>query len=473
MRAQLSVAAVLALFAVAAYAAVPADKVTTLPNYQGKQFPAMYSGYLQAAPTRFLHYQLVFSTEVDPNIAPLVLWLNGGPGCSSLDGFFYEMGPFKFVSSYNATALPTLVDNPWAWTRAANMLFLEAPAGVGFSYGTTKADYNTNDNQTASDSHNALINFFALYPELALHEFYIAGESYAGVYVPSLVYSIFTAPNNNINLKGMLVGNGCTGNNFGACGPAGTEFAVNYLIGHGLYSEKLARQIRSVCTNLANPSLACNVLLDQMSKEVGHVNIYDYTAPCINSLTSAKLGFENEYALRRKYMGNRNHPLLQQDPVGGPDECIDGFFLTAYLTNPTVQQALHVRTDLGQWAICTGNITYTSNLDSVMPMYQTFIPHLRVLIYSGQNDVCVPYTASEEWTSGLGYPEAQSWRSWSYQDPESGFTTPAGYYTSYNVGKAGGSFAFATVTAAGHMVPQTAPPQGYAMITRFLARQDL
>ena len=162
---------------------------------------------------RLLHYWFVTAANATAN-TPLVLWMNGGPGCSSLDGFLYEMGPFQFSGAV-VSGLPQLVDNPNSWNKAAHMLYLEAPAFVGFSYSYTESDRNTNDNRTADDNFVALQQFFHGFPELAALDFYIAGESYAGIYVPTLANAIRVgneAGVSSINLVGFMVGNGCTGN---------------------------------------------------------------------------------------------------------------------------------------------------------------------------------------------------------------------------------------------------------------------
>lgn len=119
--------------------------------------------------------------------------MNGGPGCSSLDGFLYEHGPFRFDRSGTGNIFSsndTLRSNPYSWNKVANMIYLEAPAGVGYSYSNTTADYFTNDNKTAEDNYQFLINFFESYPEFAGNDFYIAGESYAGIY-GNLLFPIF------------------------------------------------------------------------------------------------------------------------------------------------------------------------------------------------------------------------------------------------------------------------------------------
>jgi serine carboxypeptidase-like clade 2 len=145
-----------------------------------------------------------------PKEKPLVLWLNGGPGCSSVGyGATQEIGPFLVDTNGNG-----LNFNPYAWNKEANMLFLESPVGVGFSYSNTSSDYQKlGDDFTARDAYTFLCNWFEKFPEHKENTFYIAGESYAGKYVPELAEVVYDNNNNNkkngssfhINLKGILV----------------------------------------------------------------------------------------------------------------------------------------------------------------------------------------------------------------------------------------------------------------------------
>ena len=113
-------------------AAVPADEITSLPGWTGPLPSRHYSGYFETAfngnGTRggFLHYWLTLS-EGNPATDPLVMWLQGGPGCSSLFGLLYENGQIVLTANTTADGLPTLTQNPYAWTKKANMLWLEQP----------------------------------------------------------------------------------------------------------------------------------------------------------------------------------------------------------------------------------------------------------------------------------------------------------------------------------------------------------
>ena len=172
----LGVVAALASAAAVAAQSGDADLITNLPGWTGAQ--NMYSGYVtvNASHNRNLFYWLVESAG-DPSNDPLVLWTNGGPGCSSLSGgLFSEFGPFR----PNADGSLTLTPNPWTWTQHANIIFLEQPAGVGFSWSADTSDYTTGDAQSAHDAYEFLLGFTARFPRYAGREIYISGESYGG-----------------------------------------------------------------------------------------------------------------------------------------------------------------------------------------------------------------------------------------------------------------------------------------------------
>jgi len=467
-----------------ASAAIPAHEITSLPGWKGALPTRQYSGYISVDDKhgRFLHYWLVLS-ENNPSTDPVVLWLNGGPGCSSLDGFFYEQGPFKFADpelSHGRLGdeVPALTYNPYSWNQISNMIFLEAPAGVGFSYSNTPSDYSTNDTQTANDNYQFLLSFFKSYPEFAANDFYITGESYAGIYVPTLVNTIRLGNNGGknplISLKGFAVGNGCIGNEVGSCSGEGLSILMEFLFGHGLFSQDTYAQMQQTCVDINNPTPQCEDILDQASDEVGDVNIYDIYQPCING------GFKSSTQVSRKPIGNLRSALHHKDGGDhskdsklrllmelltkfGPDECIDGIAASAYLNNDTVRAAIHVlpmNSTVGTWSVCTG-LDYDGDTDSLLPLYPTLISNYRTLIYNGDADACVPYSGSEQWTESLNITKSQGWRQWLVDDQV------AGYVTTYSLN----NFTFLTVKGAGHMVPEYAPPQAFAMFQRFLTNQ--
>ena len=185
---------------------IDADIVKSLPNYSYRG--RLYSGYLSVSTTKQFHYMFNLAHQ-DWENKPLVLWLNGGPGCSSLDGWSAENGPMQMDANGNFSL------NEYSWHKAANMLYIESPGDVGFSYIDSKLDYELeiNDDIAAEDNFKALLDFFSKFPTFKGKDFYISGESYAGIYVPMLAYKIINYNKDakssaKINLKGILVGNG-------------------------------------------------------------------------------------------------------------------------------------------------------------------------------------------------------------------------------------------------------------------------
>ncbi|URD81794.1 hypothetical protein MUK42_18818 [Musa troglodytarum] len=140
------------------------DLVVGLPGQPSTNFKH-YAGYVGASEHRSLFYWFFEAMEA-PATKPLVLWLNGGPGCSSVaGGAISEIGPFLVTDEGSGLRF-----NPYAWNK-----------GVGFSHSNSSSDAkNLNDQITAEDAHAFLLNWFLKYPDLKSQEFYIVGESYAG-----------------------------------------------------------------------------------------------------------------------------------------------------------------------------------------------------------------------------------------------------------------------------------------------------
>jgi len=273
-----------------AVAAPDADLVKSLPGWDAPLPSAMYSGFLKLPGTqKQLHYLLVEAEPpLDKATAPLVLWLNGGPGCSSLEGFFYEHGPlvvgdahappninFANDPSANLNATGKLFRNPWAWSRAASILYLEAPAGVGFSFSPVASEERNGDNGTAADNLAALEQFFLKFPEFKSNPFYVSGESYGGVYVPTLSQKIYQAGAAfGGNMSGYLVGNGVFDHTEAL--PTHAAFAA----GHGFLSTAFAAKVDAACGDYSKVTVKCTALLARVSAFEVDMNGYDAYRTC-------------------------------------------------------------------------------------------------------------------------------------------------------------------------------------------------
>jgi carboxypeptidase C (cathepsin A) len=462
------------LAATLATAAPASDLITSLPGWEGALPSAQYSGYLSISSTKHLHYWFV-EAESNPASAPVVLWLNGGPGCSSLDGFFYEHGPFEInPSNYSQLTL-----REYRWSSIANTLYIEAPVGVGFSYADRTTEYRITDDSAADDNRAAVEKFFELFPEYQQNNFFLSGESYAGIYVPTLAEAILEATEagtyTGAALKGLAVGNGCTGTELGICGSGdqGTYYEWAFLLGTAFVDQDLKDQINSACDweaaaqNTAGALNAqCKDLLTQASRSIGNVNMYNVYGDCVSGDSCS-----SDSGPRHKApLGSRFTPF-------GPQACIDSRSTSAYLNRDDVMEAIHVRDPGFCWTVCgtAPGWTYQSTRANLpRDTYPALIDNYRVLVFNGDWDACVPYTDNQAWTENMGYSVKDPWHLWTYTSSSGNAGQVAGYATTYSTGSSNpqSSFTFATVKGGRHEVPESAPAQAMELLSRFVNGED-
>lgn len=178
-----------ALFLSAVAANYLEDKVDDLPGMGEFNDFGFFSGYLDIKSSvlnfyssKHLHYVLAKSQR-DPENDPLIVWFNGGPGCSSMFGLLQEHGPY--VMEDNSTEFKV---NEWSWNKEASVLYIESPAGVGYSYCDSTRYCVSSDDSSSLDNLEAMLSFFKKFPEFQKNDLYLSGESYAGIYVPFLAW---------------------------------------------------------------------------------------------------------------------------------------------------------------------------------------------------------------------------------------------------------------------------------------------
>jgi len=187
---------------------------------------------------------------------------------------------------------------------------------------------------------------------------------------------------------------------------------VDFYHGHALFSDALYDQMVQTCDDFKTPpSEQCADLVNEMSKEIGRVNIYDIYTPCFNNLPPGS-------TFSRARNPVKELVLTKASDYFGPDECIDDHVESKYFDNPEVREAIHVASieKTGGWRTCTQKIDYNAFVASLLPLYRTLIQTYRALIFSGDVDACVPYIGTEQWTSGLGFPVKEGWRPWTVSD---------------------------------------------------------
>ncbi|XP_062156005.1 serine carboxypeptidase-like 45 isoform X1 [Alnus glutinosa] len=427
------------------------DRIIRLPGQPQVGFP-QYSGYVTVddKKQKALFYYFA-EAEVDPASKPLVLWLNGGPGCSSLGvGAFSENGPFRPSGE-------VLVRNQYSWNREANMLYLESPIGVGFSYATDTSSYEAvNDKITARDNLVFLQRWYERFPLYRNRSLFITGESYAGHYVPQLAELMLQFNKEKLfNLKGIALGNPVL------------EFATDlnsraeFFWSHGLISDSTYKLFTSVCNYSryvneyyrGNVSPICSRVMSQVSKETSRfVDKYDVTLDvCISSVFS------------------QSKHLSPQQVAETIDVCVEDETVN-YLNRRDVQIALHARlVGVRQWVVCSKILDYTM-LDLEIPtisivgkLVKAGIP---VLVYSGDQDSVIPLTGSRKLVHGLaeelGLKTSVPYRVWFEGQQVGGWTQVYGNILS-----------FATIRGASHEAPFSQPERSLVLFKSFLQGRPL
>ncbi|KAF3946665.1 hypothetical protein CMV_027094 [Castanea mollissima] len=131
--------------------------IETLPGYSGSLPFKLETGYIGVGDLDDVQLFYYFiESERSPRDDPLVLWLTGGPGCSAFSGLVYEIGPLSFDFDTSSRDSPTFKLNPFSWTKVANIIFVDAPVGTGFSYARSWEGYSITDTISAAQTYSFL-----------------------------------------------------------------------------------------------------------------------------------------------------------------------------------------------------------------------------------------------------------------------------------------------------------------------------
>ncbi len=420
-----------------ASAAPAGAQITDLPGSQGLDLPLMFSGYLPVSPTKHLFY-LHAQSQGDPATDPLLFWFTGGPGCSGLFGMITEMGPF----SVSATNFSQLEPNPYAWTTNANVVWLEQPCGVGFSYSSASqpaSDYTSGDTLAAADAYAFVKAFYAAYPEFGGRKMALTGESYAGKYVPMLAELLFDTPFPGLNFFGFMIGNPSFDPN-----PAAAARWWQFLANSGEASMETYQAAVVACNyTFASPqSPECSNLTSAMLSQISGINPYNVKATCEGPV------MPGGYCFTTEVLGERAPQQLGGQTVV---PCMNISSSVAYFQNPLVQRALHVLpgTAPAPWDACSSVLNYTQ-YGNTFAIFGKLKDHLHMLVYSGDLDSCVPGLVTQAAVESLGFERrGDDWSKWVVKD-ENGNPQVAGWqrvWSSPTVTPGEPLFAYLTVSA--------------------------
>ncbi|XP_065866227.1 serine carboxypeptidase-like [Euphorbia lathyris] len=366
---------------------------------------------------------------------PVVIWLTGGPGCSSELALFYENGPYHLSKNLS------LEWNEYGWDKGSNLIFVDQPTGTGFSYTTDASDLRHDENGVSNDLYDFLQAFFKKHPELVNNDFYITGESYAGHYIPAFASRVHKGNKNkeglHINLKGFAIGNGLT--NPAIQYNAYTDYALqNNLIGQSDYDyinqyiPSCEQQIKACGTNGTSTCESafetCTGIFNEVLNAAGNgLNYYDIRKQCEGSL------------------------------------CYDFSDMETFLNQKTVRDALGVGNL--EFVSCSSDV-YDAMERDWMRNLEAGIPDLledgiKVLIYAGEKDLICNWIGNSRWVNAMEWSGkkdfvAASNISFTVEGAEAGQL------------KTHGPLTFLKVYEAGHMVPMDQPKAALQMLKSWM-----
>lgn len=388
-----------------------------------------YSGYFTVNKTydsnQFFWY---FPAMVPDNKnAPVVVWLQGGPGASSLYGLFAENGPIRVRRD-------KFERRKYNWALSHHMIYIDSPVGTGFSFTNDSKGYCTDETQVGEQLYTTLIQFFQLFPELQQNKFFVTGESYGGKYVPALAYTIHKknpTAKLKINMKGIAIGNGLSD-------PEHQLVYGKYLYQIGLidfngakvfeqYENKTKTFIQQGKWDDAFESFDLLVNGDMINGKSIFTNLTGFN-------------FYFNYLHTKDYTQSEDFgPMLQKTAVRKMIHVGN----LPFNNGSVVEQ--HLKQDV---------------MKSVAPWISELLDHYYVVIYNGQLDIIVAYPLTVNYLRNLNFTGAEDYKTakryiWKVGGEVAGYVKQAGKLVEI------------LVRNAGHMVPGDQPKWALDLITRF------
>ncbi|KAI8835642.1 Alpha/Beta hydrolase protein [Chytriomyces cf. hyalinus JEL632] len=413
---------------------------------KAQQQPATFRDFFSSAP------KLHADTNKTP---PLIIWLQGGPGSSSMIGLFYEMGPLAIKPDL------TLIRSNVTWNEDASMLFIDNPVGVGYSNiwphlqqqskehsDSLNEDYRdgyvANQKGVAKDLVRFLEQFYEMFPEQRDAKLYLSGESYAGKYLPSFADGIIQhnkAQNETgklIPLHGMAIGNGLTD-------PiTQVQFHAPLALAWGLVSENQAKHIATIASEAVshaergawrNATLSRNALFAATKEYSGNMNMYDVRK---GSVQNAWVEMEKLLNLAhvKKALNVPNEIPFDKDPMVAEALFEDGMKSVKSVVEHLLSENQYTR---------------ESRLQN----------KFQVLLYQGQFDYRDGILGSTQWISSLNWPGREMFadavrRVWTLGGMTVGFVTEHA------------NLRRVEVMLAGHLAPKDSPLASKRMVYEFV-----
>ncbi|XP_062105264.1 serine carboxypeptidase-like 50 [Humulus lupulus] len=398
------------------------------------------SGYLPVNPNSESSIFYLFYEAQKPlstlSKTPLLIWLQGGPGCSSMVGNFFELGPWRVNFHKRPDEPLALESNPGSWNRIFGLLFLDNPIGTGFSVASKPEEIPRNQTGVAEHLFAALKAFIKSDQSFKTRPIYITGESYAGKYVPAIGSYILKKnaklPSaDRINLAGVAIGNAMTDPEIQVTAHAATAFFS------GLVNEKQKAELESLqslaaaLTEARNWRAATNArsrVLQRLKKMTGLATV-------------------NDFSKKAPYKDKMVEELLQNDDV---------------------KKALGVKGSVvfEKCSPLVREILREDVMKSAKHMVESLVKESKVLLYQGSLDLRDGVVSTEAWVKTLSWEGIRSFlnaerKVWKVNGEL------AGYVQNW------GSLTNAVVLGAGHLAPADQALNTQAMIEDWVLDKGL
>ncbi|GAA5860300.1 hypothetical protein JCM8547_003456 [Rhodosporidiobolus lusitaniae] len=428
--------------------------IPSLPGQPADSSVTMYGGHIPSAPVKngvkdtdsdaHLYFFMVRNRHIAETERTL-LWFNGGPGCSSFDGGLMEIGPFRILPSSGGQ----LKEVEGAWNEYANVIFIDQPVGTGYSYMATNS-YVHELPEAAEHVVEFLWKFYRVFPEFVNHDTYIAGESYAGQYIPYIAKAILESSRIATKLKGLLIGNGWIDpyNQY----PAYYDFAIDAgVIKPGSGADTKVKKMVTECMMMLNKKGgAKNTRIHEGLCERILGGITDSTIQAVNGQNMCV----NNYDVR----------LTDTHPACGMNWPPDLFDMHPYLSREDVKSAFHASRHSAPWSECNGQVGaqfYTQSSQPSVHLLPDLLGKVPILMFAGAEDLICNHVGIERmienlnWNGGVGFGNATV-DDWVVNGKQAGTWTTARNLT------------YVKINEASHMVPYDQPLAAHDMFLRFI-----
>ncbi|KAF1001542.1 serine carboxypeptidase-like 13 [Apium graveolens] len=451
--------------------------VRALPGFPGDLPFKLETGYVEVGEREdvVLFYYFVES-ERNPTDDPLLIWIAGGPGCSTLRSFFFQIGPLTIEYPDASKEIPDLHLNPYSWTKLANVIFLDAPTS-GFSYAKSPETYKNSDTLSAKYTYQFLSKWLQKHPKFISNPLYITGISYSGITIPLIVQEIFNgneAGNEpRINIAGYIIGNPLTDRKI--------DFNTRIPYAHqvALLSDEIYESTKANCNgeyvNVQASNKLCQSALEKVDECLENVYIYHILEPICTSDSSTRS------LLQKKISSSTNKysvPLPRAAKLKGQQWCRENTYLytDVWANILSVRKALNIREGtIGKWVRCNTDhyvigkndtVNYAYDVSSTLDNHRNFTKkNCRALIISGDHDMAFSHLGTKHWIRDLHLNVDSTWAPWFVKQQVAGYTESFSHDDF--------TLTFATVKDGGHAAQEFKPEECLAMVSRWFDHNRL